>query len=232
MDTDNHIYELRIYAIAPGRILDMERRFQNDISTLFPRHGVRIVGSWSAFSGPQNPTFVYLMRWSSFEERTSAFSKFAQDPDWQEVRRRTNGPSELVEHYEINLLRALDSSRIAEPMPLNDGGVYELAIQPAANGRPVEMRQTFLSFELPAQVRQGAEVVGAFEAISGTKLPKLVSLVRWPDAKMQAAAQPAIDMDPDLAKRRGEEIQREGRCILGHADRYLMRGLPIAWAKA
>jgi len=229
---DPHLYELRIYAIAPGRLPDMARRFRDDIRTLFPRHGIRIIGSWTALAGPQMPTFVYLMRWSGLEERSSAFASFVADPDWQSARTRTNGPSELVEHYEIQFLRALDSAGIAEPMALDEDELFELALHPAANGQAQAMRDALLEGELPARVRGGARVVGAFEAVTGPHLPSLVSLVRWPDATRWERAQVEMDEDGALSARVSADIAQRGRSVLGHADRYLMRPVDVSWHKA
>lgn len=229
MAQDSHIYELRIYAIAPGRLTDMARRFREDIRRLFPRHGIRIVGSWTAISGPKMPAFVYLMRWSSFEERTAAFGRFAADPEWQETRARTNGPSELVEHYDIQFLGALDSTGVSEPMALDGVGLFELALHPASNGRAVAMRESLLGHELPACTRAGASMIGAFEAMTGPRLPGLVSLLRWDNAAAWERGHATIDGDPSLRERRAHEIATEGRCILGAADRYLLRPVEVAW---
>jgi len=230
-EVDSHIYELRIYAIAPGRLSDMARRFRDDLSILFPRHGIRILGSWMAIAGPKMPTFVYLMRWSSFEERTAAFGSFVADPDWQAARARTNGPSELVEHYDIQFLKALDSSGLSEPIPLDGKGIFELALHPAANGRAIAMRESLVKHKLPASSRAGASIVGAFEAITGPRLPGLVSLLRWEDSTTWERAQSAIQSDPALAAHHAEEIHAEGRCILGHADHYLMQSVDVDWRK-
>ncbi|MBJ6135253.1 NIPSNAP family protein [Ochrobactrum sp. Q0168] len=228
-ENDNHIYELRLYAIAPGRLNDMAARFRNDIRVLFPKHGIRLVGSWTCIAGPRAPVFVYLMRWDSFEQRSQAFASFAADPDWQEARARTNGPSELVERYEIQFLKALDGSGIEEPMPLTDDGVFELNIHAASNGRAVAMRDAILNHDLAAKERAGADLVGAFEAITGPKLPSVISLVRWPDANTLSKGYDLVESDQGYGQHLRTEINDNGRHVLGDADRFVMRPVAINW---
>lgn len=226
-EADEHLYELRIYAIAPGRLEDMAKRFREDICTLFPRHGIRIVGSWAAVSGPRMPTFVYLMRWTDLADRAQAFARFVSDPDWHEARARTNGGSELVESYEIQFLRALDSSGIREPMSFGKDALFELALHAAANGQATAMREALLDHELPARTRCGASPIAAFEALTGPRLPSLVSLVSWPDAATWEGSQAGVDAA--LAGRVEADVATKGRYVLGHADRFLLRPVDVTW---
>lgn len=228
-DIDDRIYELRIYAIAPGRLNDMAERFRKDIRVLFPKHGIRLLGSWTCLSGPRTPSFIYLMRWDSFEQRTQAFASFVADPDWQEARARTNGPSELVEQYEIQFLKSLNSSGIAEPMPLTGEGIFELDLHAASNGRAIPMREALLEHDLAAKRRAGASLVGAFEAITGPKLPSVISLVRWENADAWAKGHQSLEEDAVYGEHIGDEIKAHGRHVLGDADRYAMRPVAIAW---
>ncbi|MBA4222535.1 MAG: hypothetical protein C0458_17535 [Methylobacterium sp.] len=226
-EADGHLYELRIYKIAPGRLPDMERRFREDISALFPRHSIRIVGSWAALAGPAIPAFVYLMRWSDLAERSAAFARFGGDPDWLEARARTNGPSELVESYEIQFLRALESPGICEPMAFKQDGLFELSLWAAANGQAAAMREALLHNEMPARTKAGASLVAAFEAVTGPRLPGLLSLVSWPDAATWQRSQSGIDAA--LAERVEADLGRKGRYVLGHADRFLLRPVDVNW---
>ncbi|CAH1659445.1 NIPSNAP family protein [Chelatococcus asaccharovorans] len=226
-ESDADLYELRIYAIAPGRLADMEARFRNDICKLFPRHGIRVIGCWGALAAPRMPTFVYLMRWSDLAERNAAFASFVADPDWHETRARTNGASELVEHYDIQFLRALDSSGIDEPMALQKEGVFELTLYAAANGRAAQMREALLEQEIPRRTRAGASTVAAFEAITGPRLPSVLSLLSWPDTETWQRAQTGIDLGP-LAEAQSECGTGE-RYVLGHANRFLLRPVDVNW---
>ncbi len=224
---DRNIYELRKYAIAPGRLPDMVGRFVDDLSILFPRHGIGVVGAWVAMAGPSMPTFVYLMRWENLEQRNASFKGFAADRDWHEARARSNGPSELVEHYDIQLLTCLDATGLEGAGSSDPTNGIELTLYCAANGCGPEMRESLLAHEIPARTRRGAEPIGTFEPITGPRLPGLVSILRWPDAQTWSRVQDDLDADDALRARRLAEIASYGRTVLGHADRFLMQ--PVAY---
>ncbi|WP_298900126.1 NIPSNAP family protein, partial [uncultured Devosia sp.] len=41
------IYELRIYTCLPGRLPDLQRRFQDHTLALWERHGIEQAGFWT-----------------------------------------------------------------------------------------------------------------------------------------------------------------------------------------
>ncbi|PWK91904.1 NIPSNAP family protein [Fulvimonas soli] len=228
--TDEWLYELRLYTIAPGRLGDMADRFRNELGTLFPRHGVHPLAGWTATAGAGMPKFVYLMPWRDLGQRARALASFAADPDWAEARARTNGPSELVERFDIHLLKAIAPLRDIPQGAGDVGAVYELAIQSMANGHVAAARQTLLEVELPACVRAGAVLAGAFEMIFGTGLPAAVSLLEWPDHAARASGMAAVEADAALREARSAQLAEHGRCLLGQADRYLLDVVAVQWA--
>lgn len=228
--SDELFYELRLYSIAPGRLADMANRFRNDLNTLFPKHGVLPLAGWTATAGMGMPRFVYMMPWHSLEQRARSLSAFAGDPQWAEVRNRTNGPSELVERYDIHLLKAITPLRPIAQGSSDTTAVYELAIQQVANGRAADVRQMLVEVELPAYVSAGAVVIGAFDMLFGPQLPSVVTLLKWPDEAARAAGLVALNADRSLHQSRQEQIADSGRCLLGHADRYLLNVVDVQWA--
>lgn len=228
--SDELFYELRLYSIAPGRLADMASRFSDDLNTLFPKHGVLPLAGWTATAGMGLPKFVYMMPWCSLEQRSQALSAFATDPEWAEVRRRTNGPSELVERYDIHLLKAITPVRPIGQERGDTKAVYELAIQQVANGHAAGARQTLLEVQLPAYVSAGATVVAAFDMLFGPQLPAVVTLLKWQDQAARAAGLLAVEADASLHQVRQQQIAQQGRCLLGHADGYLLDIVDVQWA--
>lgn len=218
---DDPFCELRLYAVAPGRIRDMERRAQEDLCTLFPRHDVHPLGTWSCDSGPQAPLFVYLTPWRHMQQRTRSWGNFAQDPDWAEARARTNGSSELVERYDILFLRA------AVPWQAPDASgasrLFELSIQEVATGQTPAVRRQLLEAALPALRQAGAQVHGVYDVMSGKPLPSVVTFCSWPDYDTRTRAEDA------LAAQQGSTGGAAPRALLGRADHYLMRSVPVTW---
>lgn len=88
------IYELRIYHCVPGRLPDLNRRFETTTLKLWERHGFRPVGFWTVLVGASNQDLIYMLEWNDMAERERVFGAFAADPEWQQKRAETekNGP--------------------------------------------------------------------------------------------------------------------------------------------
>ncbi len=87
------LYEYRCYDAVPGRLPDLHNRFQNITTPLFEKHGIEVVGFWTADVGTSNQLH-YLLRWPDMAERERRWSAFVADPEWLEKRAATeaNGP--------------------------------------------------------------------------------------------------------------------------------------------
>jgi len=222
---DDPIYELRLYTVAPGRIRDLEARVQNDLCTIFPRHGVRPLGGWSVVAGPATPLYVYLTPFRNMQERNENWGGFYADPAWAECRARTNAGSELVERYEILFLRAIKEWEEAPASDTKSGPapMVEMVIQSVANGQTVKVRDEILQGTVPALQAAGATVHGVFDVMSGRPLPCAVFFISWPDMEKRARALETLDM-------RTIEARAAGKILLERSDQYLMRSVPVAWA--
>ena len=87
------IYELRTYVIPPGRMPDILDRFASTALRLFRKHGLEVVGFWTA-ADPSANDLVYVLRFADEEAQKAAWAAFRGDPEWLETRKRTeaNGP--------------------------------------------------------------------------------------------------------------------------------------------
>lgn len=224
---DDPLFELRLYSVAPGRLPDMVQRAQQDLRHIFPRHGVRPLGTWSLLAGPAAPLFIYLTPWRHMQQRTRSWAGFYADPAWAEARTRTNAGSELVERYDILFLRAVtdwqtDAAGDAQAPPR----LVEMVIQQVAMGQTAAVREGLLQAVVPAYREAGATVHGVFDVMSGRPLPSVVLFVSWTDA--QARMQSVRALDSRLAQCRSAA----GECLLERADHYLMQPVPVAWDPA
>ena len=88
------LYEMRIYHCMPGRLPDLNKRFESVTLKLWERHGIRQVGFWTSLVGTSNQDLTYLLEWKDMAERERAFAGFMNDPDWQKARAESekNGP--------------------------------------------------------------------------------------------------------------------------------------------
>ena len=57
------IHELRIYHAVPGRLPDLNKRFETITLKLWEKHGIRQAGFWTVLIGPNNHQLYYLVEW-------------------------------------------------------------------------------------------------------------------------------------------------------------------------
>ncbi len=88
------IYELRIYHCTPGRLPDLNNRFENITLKMWEKRGIRQVGFWTVMIGESNHDLYYMLEWEDLAERERVFGAFAVDPEWLKARAETekNGP--------------------------------------------------------------------------------------------------------------------------------------------
>ena len=88
------IYELRVYRCVPGRLPDLNRRFESVTLKIWERHGIRPVGFWTTLIGDSNQELHYLLEWKDLAERERVWGGFMADPEWLKARAETerNGP--------------------------------------------------------------------------------------------------------------------------------------------
>jgi hypothetical protein len=99
------IHELRIYHCMPGRLPDLNKRFETATLALWGKHGIRQAGFWTVLVGPNNQSLYYLLEWDSMAERERKWGAFMADPEWLAKRAETERNGPLVERVE-NLLLA------------------------------------------------------------------------------------------------------------------------------
>ena len=88
------IYEMRIYHCLPGRLPDLNKRFESATLTIWERHGIRPVGFWTVLVGENNQDLVYMLEWKDMAERERIWNAFQSDAEWLAKRAETekNGP--------------------------------------------------------------------------------------------------------------------------------------------
>lgn len=188
----NDFYELRLYQVEPGRMPDMASRWQGGLATLFNRHGVSALGAWQAVTGPALPLFVYLMHWPELATRQRAWAGFYGDPEWADVRERTNAGSELVERYDLNFLQGISHwTQPGDAQPYLEMRLVNIAIGQSAAAR-ARVHETLA----PEIAKRGGNLVAALEHMTGLDLPAIALFVAWPDATHALAANPLFEEQP------------------------------------
>lgn len=223
------IYEIRLYSVVPGRIEVCHERFEKYLPGLFARHGIRNTGRWTATAGPNGPMFVYMMAYRDLAERERQWSGFYTDPEWFDIRSRTQGDEEAVERFDLYFLKANpswtpDAARRAELI----GGTHDLILAEMALGKNAAANAFLTETYLPSLQRAGAEIMLVADFISGPALPKLALMIAWPDGDARTAGWREITVDAGLRNAVAAQRRRIGRALLGRTDTYLLDPTPFA----
>src|SRR5262249_55475832 len=106
------IHELRIYHATPGRLPDLNKRFETITLKLWDKHGIRQAGFWTVLIGPNNHQLYYLIEWKDMAEREQKWGAFMSDPEWLEKRAETERNGPLVQRVENMLLAPTSYSKV------------------------------------------------------------------------------------------------------------------------
>lgn len=82
------MYELRVYQCMPGRLPDLNKRFETITLKLWEKHGIRAVGFWTTLVGASNQELHYMLEWKDMAERERVFGGFMGDPRVAQGARR------------------------------------------------------------------------------------------------------------------------------------------------
>jgi hypothetical protein len=106
-----HVYELRTYVAAPGKLEDLKARFRNHTVKLFEKHGMKNVFYGAPMDGDAHSnTLIYLLEHDSREAAKASWDKFRLDPDWVKARNASEVNGKLTEKVESVFLEPTDFS--------------------------------------------------------------------------------------------------------------------------
>jgi hypothetical protein len=105
------LYELRIYETIPGKLPDLNRRFETITLKIWERMGIKQAGFWTAEVGTSNE-LTYLLVWESLADREEKWNKFQADPEWIEKRAQTEANGPIVARVRNSFLRPTPYSSV------------------------------------------------------------------------------------------------------------------------
>ena len=104
------IYELRIYTTLPGRLPALQARFRDHTCALFEKYGIMNVAYWTNSIGGRNDELTYILGYDDLESRAAAWTAFASDPAWHQVRDESELDGPIVHHIENRIISPTDFS--------------------------------------------------------------------------------------------------------------------------
>ena len=96
-----HVYELRLYHVNPGKMDALRDRFRDHTDTIFKRHNMKSVGYWTPEDAPNSQNlFIYILEHPSREEAKKNWAAFQADSEWQKVKAESEAQGKLVDHID------------------------------------------------------------------------------------------------------------------------------------
>jgi hypothetical protein len=109
---EEKVFELRTYTAAPGKLPALHERFRKHTLKLFTKHGMEHFGYWEpeAKKGEAPDKLVYVLAHKSAEAAAKSFDAFRADPEWTEVKERSEKDGKLAAKVESVMMQATDYS--------------------------------------------------------------------------------------------------------------------------
>jgi hypothetical protein len=105
------VYELRVYHVYEGKLDDLLRRFRDHTMQIFEKHGIHNVAYWTPTDDPlKGKTLFYILAHPSREAATANWKAFRDDPEWQDVQKKSEANGKLVEKVDSTFLTLTDFS--------------------------------------------------------------------------------------------------------------------------
>jgi hypothetical protein len=105
------IYEYRLYEAAPGKMPELQARFRDETHKIFARHGMKVVAYWQPMVGSVQELH-YILAWDDLAHMEASWGAMKADPEWIEIRRRTEANGTLTADIRNQLWKLTDYSPV------------------------------------------------------------------------------------------------------------------------
>jgi hypothetical protein len=204
-DTSGRVYELRTYTATPGNSAAVLARFREHTLKIFERHGMVNVGYWVPADEKDGAAdkLVYLLEHKNRDAAKASWKSFNADPEWQEVRKKTEANGKIVAKAEVLFLSPTDFSR-----PMDAGKragatrIFELRTYTAPDGKLADLDARFRDHTQTIFARHGITNLGYFHPSDPEKgaANTLVYFLAHASRDAAAASWKAFREDPEWTK--------------------------------
>ncbi len=109
----NHVFEIRTYTAADGKLDALLDRFRNHTCALFEKHGMTNIGYWVPQDEPKSAnTLIYILAHPSRDAAKKNWAEFGSDPDWQKAKADSEVDGKLTTKTESVFVNPTDFSPI------------------------------------------------------------------------------------------------------------------------
>ena len=106
-----HVYELRMYHVNPGKMDALVARFGDHTDTIFKRHNMKSIGYWVPEDAAHSQSlFIYILEHPSRDEAKKHWAEFSADPEWQKVSAESQKDGRIVTKVESVFMTPTDYS--------------------------------------------------------------------------------------------------------------------------
>ena len=98
------LYEMRVYHCMPGRLPDLNKRFETITLKIWQKHGIVPIAFWTDLIGDSNSKLTYILQWDSLADRERKWNAFAVDPEWLTARAETEKNGPLLTHFSNSIM--------------------------------------------------------------------------------------------------------------------------------
>jgi hypothetical protein len=105
------VFELRVYHTLEGKLPDLLKRFREHTTKLFERHGMKNVAYWVPMDEPaKSNMLIYILAHASREAAAASWKAFQADPEWIEVRTKSEESGKIVDKVDSTFMTKTDFS--------------------------------------------------------------------------------------------------------------------------
>jgi NIPSNAP len=109
----NRVLEIRTYTTNDGRLPALVERMGHGEGKVFERLGMKpVLFSVVAESPKSQNTFVYILSHESLDKAKENWAKFRDDPEWKEIRAKSEAAGPIVAKAEAVFVNPTDFSPI------------------------------------------------------------------------------------------------------------------------
>jgi hypothetical protein len=212
------LYELRIYTATPGKAAALDARFRDHTISLFQKHGMMPIGFFHVAPTPgqtlDNRLF-YIMGYKDRAARDTAWTAFANDPEWKKVYADSQKDGSLTTKIENIFLSPTDYSPKLNTTPSKTDRLFELRTYTVMPGRLEDLHSRFRDHTLGIFAKHGMTNMLYWRPVADqpSMTDKMVYLLAFPSQAARTAAWTAFGADPAW-KKVSDDSQKTGPMLI------------------